>query len=200
MTEYNINHRYWHKNNQEISILLETPWRQCASWFFIWRIIGMGEKRILDYNLFETIEYSIEKNSLHVTASELSPFIDKERELAKKIGARKIKYTKEHGYSTEKANDQLEEDCLIPADTMRKTILGTTKCTRNFLYKFTVGMRMTVDEAKEFFSLCDGPLYERCMADYICKKALEDGDDIHVFVEDFEKNTGIKLVKKTRTV
>lgn len=160
----------------------------------------MGEKKILDHSLFETIEYCTEKSSLHVTASELSHFVDQERELAKKIGARKIKYTKEHGYNTEKANDQLEEDCLIPADTLRKTILGTTKCTRNFLYKFAVGLHMTVDEANEFFSLCDGPLYDRCMADYICKKALEDGDDIRLFVKDFEKNTGIKLVKKTRTV
>ena len=39
-------------------------------------------------------------------------------------------------------------------------------------------LKMTVDEANKYFELCGGPLYERCMADYICMKALKDKDDI----------------------
>lgn len=147
---------------------------------------------------FDTIEFVPEQSSLHVTASELSHFADDKRTLSEKIGKRKLQYTKDNGYTTEIANDNLEKDCMIAVDTMRKTILGTTKPTRNFLYKFTVGLHMSVDEANEFFELCDGPLNEKCMADYICIRALEDGDSIEKFVKEFEQHVEIKLVKKSR--
>ncbi len=39
-----------------------------------------------------------------------------------------MKFATENGYSTEKANDELVKLCLIPYDTIRKTIVGTTKC------------------------------------------------------------------------
>lgn len=148
---------------------------------------------------FEMIEFIPESSSLHVTAAELSPFLDQQKELGKKIGDYKIQFAKKNGYCTEKANDELENVCLIPYDTIRKIIIGTTKCTRHFLYKFCLGVGITVDEANELFEMCGGPLYAKCMEDYIFIKAIEDEDTVEEFVKDFEKHVGIKLVKKSRS-
>ena len=71
--------------------------------------------------------------------------------------------------------------------------------TRTFLYKFTVGLKLTVDEANKFFDLCGGPLYEKCFADYICLRALEDKDDIEVFIKQFELHTGRKISMRSRS-
>lgn len=149
---------------------------------------------------FEMIKYKREKCSLHVTASELVPFLEQQKELGKKIGKYKMKFATENGYSTEKANDELVKLCLIPYDTIRKTIVGTTKCTRHFLYKFCLGVGMSLEEANEYFKMCDGPLYEKCMEDYIFIKALEQGDTVEKFAEEFLKHVGIKLVKKLRSM
>ena len=147
---------------------------------------------------FEMIEFRPESSSLHVTAPELVSFLDQQKELGNKIGKCKMKFAEKNGYSTEKANDELENVCLIPYDTIRKTIVGTTKCTRHFLYKFCLGVGMTIDEANEYFEMCGGPLYAKCMEDYIFIKAIEDKDSVEKFVEDFEKHVGVKLVKKPR--
>ena len=65
-----------------------------------------------------------------------------------------------------------------------------------FLYKFSVGLQMTLEEANTYFELCGGALNERCMADYICIRALLDHDSIDHFIEEFEKHTGIKLSRE----
>lgn len=147
---------------------------------------------------FEMVEYQPEDCSLRVTASELVPFLETQKKLREKIVKRKMQFTVENGYSVEKTNDELENLCLIPYDTIRKTIIGTTKCTRHFLYKFCLGLKMSFEEANEYFELCDGPLYEKCMADYIFIKALEQGDTVAEFAKDYELHIGIKLVKKLR--
>lgn len=158
----------------------------------------MITKEFLDSYEFEMIEYCAEKSSFLPTFDELTHFDIQEKELMQKVRKKKLEYAKEHNFSSERAYDQLEIDCLISADTMRKTIVGTTKCSRKFLYKFTVGLHMSVDEANEYFTLCDGPLTEKCKADYICISALNESCDIQEFVDFFEDNTGIKLVKKPR--
>ncbi len=154
----------------------------------------------LNPNDFEMIEFVSDSSSLHVTASELVQFLDQQKDLRRKIGEYKIKFAKENGYSAEKANDELVKMCLIPYETIRKTIVGTTKCTRHFLYKFCVGLSMTVEQANEFFEMCGGPLYEKCMEDYICIKALEHGDSVEMFVKEFKKHVGITLVKNSRKI
>lgn len=152
----------------------------------------------LDPKDFEMIGYIPEKSSLHVTSSELVPFLDQQKALGKKIGTCKMRFAEKNGYSTEKTNDELVKLCMTPYETIRKTIVGTTKCTRHFLYKFCLGLRMTVEEANEYFEMCGGPLYEKCMEDYIFIKALEQGDSVEKFVEEFKKHVGVTLVKKTR--
>ena len=46
---------------------------------------------------------------------------------------------------------------------------------------------MTVKEANKFFLLCGGVLTDDNIEDYICKRALEDKDDILVFINDFNE-------------
>jgi hypothetical protein len=96
------------------------------------------------------------------------------------------------------AYEKLEEQCQISIDTMKKTISGRVKPKRNFLYKFTVGLHMTLEEANEFFELNGGTLRESCLADYICIHALRDKDDIEVFISDYEKHTGSKIGMRER--
>lgn len=52
---------------------------------------------------------------------------------------------------------------------------------------------MKLDEANQFFILCGGRLNDNCKEDYICQKALEDGDDIITFIEQYEHFTNMKI-------
>ena len=97
------------------------------------------------------------------------------------------------GCGTAEVYDKLEELCQISVTTMKKTISGTQKISRNFLYKFVVGLHMSVEEANEYFALCGGELNLKNPADFICYRALEDGDSIFQFIEDFEHYTGLKI-------
>ena len=79
-------------------------------------------------------------------------------------------------------------------DTFKKIMCGQRKITRKLLYKFVVGLGMTVDEANEYFILCGGPLNPQYNPeDYICAKALIDKDSIHQLVADFEKHLSLKI-------
>lgn len=151
-----------------------------------------------DRQFFDSIEYHEDTQSLRVTATELSRFVDQDDELACMIGDAKLDLAEREGFSATRASEWIEDHCQISEDTLKKTITGKIKVTRTFLYKFTVGMKMTVDEANKYFELCGGPLYERCMADYICMKALKDKDDIEVFIKDFELHTGLKIRMRGR--
>jgi AICAR transformylase/IMP cyclohydrolase PurH len=114
------------------------------------------------------------------------------------IPKKKIIYQNEHKLSSAAAYEELEERCQISMDTMKKTINNRIRVTRNFLYKFTVGLHMTLDEANEYFALSGGTLRESCLADYICIHALLDQDDINEFIKDFEKHTEFKLAIRGR--
>ena len=159
----------------------------------------MSIQALPDRDYFDSIEYRKETQSLRVTAAELTRFVDQDADLAGMIGDAKLDLAEREGFSATRASEWIADHCQISEDTLKKTIIGTTKVTRTFLYKFTVGMKMTVDEANKYFELCGGPLYERCMADYICMKALKDKDDIEVFIKDFERHTGLKIRMRERS-
>jgi hypothetical protein len=142
---------------------------------------------------FDTIFFETEKKSSRVSAKELSHFDDDEIILRDKIGKKKIIYQNEHGLKANTAYEELEDICQISTDTMKKTINGNIKVTRNFIYKFAVGLHMTLEEANEYFELNGGALRESCLADYICIHALLDKDDISDFISDFEKHTDSKI-------
>jgi len=147
---------------------------------------------------FDSIFFEDEKTSSRVSVGELSHFVDNEDILKDMISRRKIRYQNEHNLSALAAYEKLEEQCQISIDTMKKTISGRIKVTRNFLYKFTVGLHMTLEEANEYFKLNGGTLRESCLADYICIHALLDKDEISLFINDFEKHTGSKIGMRER--
>jgi len=102
------------------------------------------------------------------------------------IADRKLRYDKEKGLKPTAAYEQMEEDCQISITSLKKTMSGTQKITRTFLYKLSVGLHMTVDEANEFFRRCGGVLKEDHPGDFICLRALLDGDTIYEFIEQYE--------------
>ena len=159
----------------------------------------MSTHNLPDREFFDCIEYHKDTQSLRVTARDLVRFDDQNNELADMIGSAKAELAEREGLSATRASEWIANHCQISEDTLKKTIIGTTKVTRTFLYKFTVGLKMTVDEANKFFDLCGGPLYEKCMADYICMQALKDKDDIEVFIKDFELHTGMKIRMRERS-
>ncbi len=159
----------------------------------------MSKQDLPDKEFFNCIEYHKDTQSMRVTAAELARFDDQNNELADMIASAKADLADREGLTATRASEWIEEHCQISVDTLKKTIIGTIKVTRTFLYKFTVGLKLTVDEANKFFDLCGGPLYEKCMADYICMQALKDKDDIEVFIKDFELHTGMKIRMRERS-
>lgn len=154
------------------------------------------EKELNQFNNNETPKENV---SYKVTAAELSGFIDNEYALAKKISDWKKNYEKSESISTSEAYYQIEIKCQLGEDTFKKAMCGTRKITRKFLYKFTVGMKMTLEEANEFFELCGGPLTRTSKEDYVCMNALRDKDSIEQLVSDFNKHLNISLgYKSTR--
>ena len=158
----------------------------------------MSEWVLPEKEFFESIEYRKESQSLRVTVAELSHFVDQDEDLACMIGDAKIDLEEREGLSATRASEWIEEHCQINEDTLKKTIIGTIKVTRPFLYKFTVGLKMSVEEANRFFDLCGGPLYEKCLADYICIRALEHRDDIDLFIKQYELHTGMNIHMRRR--
>ena len=147
---------------------------------------------------FNSIFFQAEKTSARVSSKELSHFIDTENELRDMIGKKKIAYQKEQNLSSLTAYEELEDACQISMDTLKKTISGRIKVTRTFLYKFTVGLQMSLEEANQYFALNGGKLQNSCLADYICIHALLDRDKISDFIKEFELHTDSKLGMRER--
>ena len=158
----------------------------------------MVREDIINSIEFAINEYKSEKSSLRVNAEEMTFFAENEKKLAQIIGKMKLRYEVEHKLKPMAAYDEIEEKCQISISTIKNTINGKIKTTRNFLYKFAVGMQLSVDAANELFELCDGRLREDCKADYIVIRALEDKDDIYTFIEDFQKYTNLKIELRNR--
>lgn len=131
--------------------------------------------------------------SYQVTSRDMRPFDEQRWELADKVAERKKRYADENHLKATIAYDFLEGECRISVDTLKKSINGTLKISRTFLYKFAVGLRMSIEEANEYFCLCGGPLNAQVREDFICIRALEDGDSIELFVQQFEEFTGNKI-------
>lgn len=141
---------------------------------------------------FDDIERVEEKTSYNVCDLDMKQF-DTAWELQEKIGDRKEQFQKERGLKAYPAYDKLEEECQISVTSIKQTISGRMKVTRKFLYKFAVGLHMSVDEANEYFALCGGELNLKNKEDFICYRALVDGDTIFEFIDQFEKYTDLKI-------
>jgi hypothetical protein len=132
--------------------------------------------------------------SHYVTAGEMKRF-DNKRVLGDKIYNKITEYALKHNIKNK--YEGLIEICQLSDTSLKKSCAGTQRITRLFLYKFTVGLHMSVDEANEYFKLCGGELTEDCLEDYVCIKALEHGDEILVFISQF--NQYVKEYDKFQT-
>lgn len=135
-----------------------------------------------------------EKPLYTVTPEEMSKFKENKNQLQMMIFNRKVENDKKFNLGSTLGYEKLEELCQISVTSLKKTISGTDRITRTFLYKFCVGLQMSIEEANEYFTLLDGPLNETYnMADTICHHALRDKNSIHEFCEEYEKYVGKKL-------
>lgn len=83
--------------------------------------------------------------------------------------------------------------CRIPPDTMKKALNGRYKITRNFLAKFTVGLKLDIEMANKIFQDHSGELNLTNDFDYIVYHALNTKDDIDDFIQEMEDLIGINL-------
>ena len=135
-----------------------------------------------------------EEVSMRITSGDVQRFEDNEAKLRKKIRDAKIKFDRDIN-NPSSSYKEFANMCFMDESTVKKTIAGTLKVTRHFLYKMAVGLKMTVEQANEYFVLCEGVLQENRLADYICIRALKDKDDMYTFIEEFEKFTKIKIYR-----
>ena len=152
-------------------------------------------RKLIDENKGKEKSYG---ESYRLRDSDKDIIEESKRELPFLISERKLKNDEEHKIGATKGYDLIEEMCLIPGTTFKKTVSGEIRATRTFLYKYVVGLKMTVEEANEFFKLCGGELREDDPEDLICLRALEDGDSIYDFCDEYEKYIGKTLVKKVK--
>ncbi len=145
-------------------------------------------------NVISNAEKAQEKPVFSVTPEEMQRFKTNDR-LPYLIANKKCQNDEKHGVSITAGYGLIEEMCQISETNMKRTINGTIRVTRTFLYKFTIGLHMSLDEANELFALCGGPLRETDPADYICINYLETKDDIHKFIEQYEHYVGKKLTR-----
>lgn len=139
------------------------------------------------------------KNESHNSSYRLreSDIVQMEKNTAKLpylISECKVRNDEEHNVGATKGYELIDEMCLIAVTTCKKTINGKIRATRTFLYKFAVGLKMSVEEANEFFECCGGTLSEDNPEDLLCIRALEDGDSIYDFCDEYEKYIGKTLI------
>ena len=149
-----------------------------------------------EYNRIITKQQQIKKEKVayQMTDSDLKKF-ERRDKLPSMIADRKMQNDIEKGLKALQGYDDIEETCLISITSLKKSINGSQKVTRTFLYKFAVGLHMSIEEANEYFALCGGILHEDSLEDAICQCALRDGDDIYQFVEEYERLTGSKIAR-----
>ena len=135
-----------------------------------------------------------EKVAYQMTNSDLQKFEHNDR-LPSMISTRKMQNDIEKGLKALHGYSDIEDSCLISVTSLKKTINRSQKVTRTFLYKFAVGLHMSIEEANEYFALCGGVLHEDSLEDAICRCALRDGDSIYEFVEEYERLTGSKIAR-----
>ena len=144
--------------------------------------------------VIENAEKERKKASYNVTPEEMQRFKGNDK-LPYLIATKKRENDEKYGVSATAGYDLIDEMCTIDISTLKKTINKSIRVTRTFLYKFTIGLHMSIDEANELFNLCGGPLRETNPADYICINYLKTQDDIHRFCEQYKEYIGKNLTR-----
>ncbi|MGD9678327.1 MAG: hypothetical protein AB7V16_08290 [Vulcanibacillus sp.] len=89
--------------------------------------------------------------------------------------------------------DFIDLNCRIPEDTFKKAMNKKYNITRNFLSKFSVGLKLSFEESNGLFKLHSGELNLTNDFDFVVYHALKTSDEIDYFIEETEKYTGVKL-------
>ena len=122
-----------------------------------------------------------------VSAAEMLHFSEDYDELALDLSDMIEEYVEAHRLKPK--YEKLEELTHLSVTTIKHSISGQDRITRTTLYKFTVGLGLSLDKANELFEKCGGVLKEDCLEDYVCIRALEDGDDVAQFIKDYNQYT-----------
>lgn len=101
------------------------------------------------------------ENGIARTPTDWKPSNSIDAELREKI--RDVMWGKTDEYrvgTVEKTGDYsiIELNCRIPEDTMKKAINGKYRITRNFIAKFTVGLKLDLETANSIFKDHSGEL------------------------------------------
>ena len=135
---------------------------------------------------------TLSKGSAQVTMSKIQEFDERLVNLRIYIGDVIDAYAKEHNIKPK--YDGIEELTHLSVSQIKQMINGRTNITRTSLYKLVVGLKMSLEEANKLFRMFNGELTEDCLEDYICIRALEDGDDMTDFITEYNQYTkGNKL-------
>ncbi len=156
----------------------------------------VSEKEIRERNF--SINFDSPVRSMLVTNSEMKRFSNNSRILAGKINNYILIYEREHSLSRNKTYEEMIEKCQQSGDTFKKIISGRIRITRTVLYKFCIGMDLTIEQADELFSLSEeGCLTENNIGDYIFLHAIGQ-DDIYTFIDEYERYVGKKIGLRDR--
>lgn len=143
-------------------------------------------------------DFEKEKLSYQVSGEEMRMFSEKKRKLAKTLNNFVLKLEMDYDCSRNKIADKIEENCQQSWDTYKRIINGRCKATRVALYKFCIGMNLSIKEADTLFNLTEeGRLTDDNIGDYIFIRALGQ-DSIFDFIDEFEKYTGKSIALRER--
>lgn len=131
--------------------------------------------------------------SYKVNPSQISRFDENRKKLAFKINSIVLSFELEHDLSRNKTGEIISERTQQSWDSYKKVISGRTTASRALLYKFSIGMCLTLEEAQELFELSEeGPLNEKVRGDFIFLNALGK-DSIHHFIKEYEEYTNKRI-------
>ncbi len=144
-------------------------------------------------NFTHEMELMPRKGIMQVSKKEMGDFDRQIADLRLDIARIIDEYAQEHNIKPK--YEGMEERTHLSAAQIKQLINGRANVTRTSLYKLAVGLKMTVEEANEkLFKKFNGELRSICREDFICIKALEDGDDVSSFIREYNTYTkGNKL-------
>lgn len=139
------------------------------------------------------MEDDMRNSDFELRRSDILRFQNNPKKLHRMVLDRKYNIDIKKGFKNVKSSYAFfESECNISETLFSKIINGTRAITREFLYKFAVGLHMTVEEANEFFVLKGGILDENDLDDCICLRALEEKNTIQQYLEEVDKNKDLK--------
>ena len=144
-------------------------------------------------NFTHEMELMPRKGMMQVSKKEMGDFDRQIADLRLDIARIIDEYAQEHNIKPK--YEGMEERTHLLAAQIKQLINGRANVTHTSLYKLAVGLKMTVEEANEkLFKKFNGELRSICREDFICIKALEDGDDVSSFIREYNTYTkGNKL-------